>query len=442
MGNAERADLIVDFTNVAVGNYVLGNVGPDAPFAGLPVDPAEVADPNSTGQVMQFRVVPAVAPDPTTPPQFLVLPAIAALPPATVTRPLALLEEVSTFFADAPAETLLGNVAFDVSGIGTWTPRMWMDPVTENPALGATEIWEFYNGTVDAHPMHIHEVVFEVVNRQAIFVDEGAQTVQVVPGSTPTPREPWETGYKDTVIAPPGQVTRVRAQFSTPGQFVWHCHIVEHEDNEMMRPYYIDEAAGFPRTPVLDNFNRPNGKIDSGWRGTVGSFAISNQEARPVGNVGTTAAIYWNPTDFGPNQEAYFTFTRVSIAAKEQDLILKLTGGNPTSGNAQMIEAWYDAPNSTVHVETRDRVQGWIRQANFTGITFMTGDQFGARALADGMVIVFKNGVAIGSTFVTSGPKPWPANLVRGGGKIGVWFMGDFSAPNEARFDNFGGGNL
>jgi FtsP/CotA-like multicopper oxidase with cupredoxin domain len=87
--------------------------------------------------------------------------------------------------------------------------------------------------------MHIHEVVFEVVNRQAIVVDESNQTVQVDAASPPTPPEPWETGFKDTVIAYPGQVTRIRAQFNTPGQFVWHCHIVEHEDNEMMRPYRI-----------------------------------------------------------------------------------------------------------------------------------------------------------------------------------------------------------
>ena len=62
-----------------------------------------------------------------------------------------------------------------------------------------------------------------------------------------TPPEPWESGVKDTVIAYPGQVTRVRARFSTPGQFVWHCHIVEHEDNEMMRPYRIGpEQPGQP----------------------------------------------------------------------------------------------------------------------------------------------------------------------------------------------------
>jgi FtsP/CotA-like multicopper oxidase with cupredoxin domain len=120
-----------------------------------------------------------------------------------------------------------------------WAAKKWADAVTEQPAVGATEVWEFYNATADAHPIHIHEIVFEVVNRQAIVIDEDAQTVQVDPGAEPTLPEPWETGFKDTVIAYPGQVTRVRGQFNTPGQFVWHCHIVEHEDNEMMRPYRI-----------------------------------------------------------------------------------------------------------------------------------------------------------------------------------------------------------
>jgi spore coat protein A len=81
--------------------------------------------------------------------------------------------------------------------------------------------------------------VFEVVNRQDILVLEAQKQVQVNHASPPTPPEPSETGYKDTVVAYPGQVTRVRAQFSTAGQFVWHCHIVEHEDNEMMRAYRI-----------------------------------------------------------------------------------------------------------------------------------------------------------------------------------------------------------
>jgi spore coat protein A len=247
IGLAERADVIVDFTNVPVGNYVLGNVGPDEPFGGGEPDvDFDVADPASTGQVMEFRVVPAVAADPTTPPQFLQLPAITLLPVATVTRPLALLEEAGVGFdaggeeVEGPVEAVLGTVAGDPNvAPSMWVKRLWADPITENPAVGATEIWEIYNATGDAHPMHIHEIVFEVVDRQDILVDEATREVQVVSGSVPTLPEAWETGFKDTVIAYPGQVTRVRAQFNTPGQFVWHCHIVEHEDNEMMRPFRI-----------------------------------------------------------------------------------------------------------------------------------------------------------------------------------------------------------
>ena len=250
VGLAERADVIVDFTNVPVGNYVLQNAGPDEPFGGgVPGVDFEFADPASTGQIMEFRVVPPVALDPTTPPMFLQLPAITALPSATVTRPLALLEEMSAFFADAPAEAVLGTVAGDPNvAPGVWAKRLWMDSVTENPAVGATEVWELYNATGDAHPMHVHELVFEVINRQDTFENEATQEVQVVPSSVPLPPVPWETGFKDTVIAYPGQVTRIKAQFNTPGQYVWHCHIVEHEDNEMMRPYRIGPVQ--PGQPI------------------------------------------------------------------------------------------------------------------------------------------------------------------------------------------------
>jgi FtsP/CotA-like multicopper oxidase with cupredoxin domain len=242
LGPAERADLIVDFANVPAGSYVLANVGPDEPFGGgVPDVDFPAADPGSTGQIMQFRVVPARAPDPTTLPQNLLLPPLAPIAlPVGPPRPLALLEEMSMYFADAPAETRLGTVAGDPNtGAGMWTPLMWMDEVTENPVPGSTEVWEFYNATADAHPMHIHEVFFQVLNRQDIFVDEANHTVQVVPGSVPQLPPPWENGHKDTVIAYPGQVTRLVGTFDTPGQFVWHCHIVEHEDNEMMRPYRV-----------------------------------------------------------------------------------------------------------------------------------------------------------------------------------------------------------
>ena len=236
MGLAERADLIVDFTNVPVGNYVLGNLGPDEPFGGgIPNLDFPAADPFSTGQIMQFNVVPALALDPTTPPQFLQLPAIAPLPAPITTRALALMEEMSMYW-DGPAAAMLGNV--DINGMAMH--QMWMNPVTENPNVGDTEVWEFYNFTADAHPMHVHEVVFEVIDRQPIsFMEDMGHIMNVQLAGPARPAEAWESGFKDTVIAYPGEVTRVKATFNTPGQFVWHCHIVEHEDNEMMRPFRI-----------------------------------------------------------------------------------------------------------------------------------------------------------------------------------------------------------
>ena len=244
MSPAERADLIVDFSAVAVGNYVLQNVGPDEPFGGGTDFP--VADPDTTGQLIQFRVKARRSVDLSTPPRFLRLPAIEPLPAHTKRRPLALIEEMSTSFADSPAEAMLGTVDGDPNTApGTWMRRMWSEAITENPAVGSTEMWEFYNTTGDAHPMHVHEVLFEVVNRQPIVIENG--TVQVAPGSAPRLPELWESGFKDTVTAYPDEVTRIKARFDKPGQFVWHCHIVEHEDNEMMRPYRIGpEQPGQP----------------------------------------------------------------------------------------------------------------------------------------------------------------------------------------------------
>ena len=127
-----------------------------------------------------------------------------------------------------------------------------MEPVTEDPAVGATEVWGFYNTTGDAHPMHIHEITFEVVNREGLVLDEAGDVLQPIQlDGNITPPESWETGFKDTVIAYPGQVTRVRMQFTNPGQFVWHCHIVEHEDNEMMRPFRVGPVQpGQPGTSM------------------------------------------------------------------------------------------------------------------------------------------------------------------------------------------------
>ncbi|MDH4288807.1 MAG: multicopper oxidase domain-containing protein, partial [Aquincola sp.] len=225
----------------------------DEPFGGgVPGVDFQSADPATTGQIMKFIVGPLMSTDYSTPPAQLILPAITPLPAPTRTRRLALIEEAG-FGADkdgneveGPVEALLGVVADD----GKWEKKLWMDVVTENPALGDVEVWEIYNTTGDAHPMHVHETVFEVVNRQGIVVDEQRGTVQLDSNSAARGPEPWETGVKDTVIAYPGEVTRIKAKFHAAGQYTWHCHIVEHEDNEMMRPYRIGPVQpGQPGQP-------------------------------------------------------------------------------------------------------------------------------------------------------------------------------------------------
>ena len=232
MAPAERADVIVDFSGVRFGtNVTLLNWGPDAPFAG---GGFRRADPLGTGLVMQFRVNRSlVAADDTTPPEKLVMP---PLPPLTggEVRSLALLElESEPPEPGLPIETRLGTFDPTVGAPAGIAFKKWEDEETENPAPGATEIWELYNFTADAHPIHIHEVFFEVVSRQRMDKKTG------VPISKPLPPEATENGLKDTVIAYPGEVTRVRISFGPGGQYVWHCHIVEHEDNEMMRPYRV-----------------------------------------------------------------------------------------------------------------------------------------------------------------------------------------------------------
>ena len=226
MGLAERADVIVDFTRLRVGTELyLINEGPDEPFGGgKPDNDFDVADRSTTGQVMKFVVVPLASTDTSVPPHQLALPAFTPLGAATNTRKVSLNEEDSAVLEGVgPRAALLGTMDDN----GAPLHKGWDDPITENPDLNAIEVWEMFNFTEDAHPIHIHEVQFQVVNRQRMCHGGARQP------------ERWETGYKDTVIAYPGEITRVKAKFDLPGLYVWHCHIVEHEDNEMMRPYFI-----------------------------------------------------------------------------------------------------------------------------------------------------------------------------------------------------------
>ena len=139
MGPAERADVIVDFTDVPVGKYILGNLGPDEPFGGgVPGVDFEPADRDTTGQVMEVRVVSTAVSDDTTPPQFLTLPAIAPLPAPDVTRRLALIElmgmgrNAADELVEGPVGALLGTVEAGrgdreaVDGPGHGEPRPWI----------------------------------------------------------------------------------------------------------------------------------------------------------------------------------------------------------------------------------------------------------------------------------------------------------------------------
>jgi bilirubin oxidase len=213
------------------------------------------SDPNTTGQVMQLTVVQRTSIDTSTKPQFLSLPSRTKLGRATRTRTVSLneaeSETVNVIFPDgkikesnstmavpfAPVEALLGTATV-VNGVITPTPMEWMESITEDPALNSTEIWEIYDFTEDAHPIHIHQVQFEVINRQDIAIDPATGTATLVPGTITGP-EAGETGTKDTVLVYPSKLTRVKAKFDIPGLFVWHCHILSHEDNEMMRPYCV-----------------------------------------------------------------------------------------------------------------------------------------------------------------------------------------------------------
>ena len=158
----------------------------------------------------------------------------------------------------------------------------WHSPTTENPALDSTEEWEIWNVTGDAHPVHLHLVNFEILGRQEIVWDSHTtEDDRVIPndvmrGRRATARisspsrwcsttdelgngfrivnhtygpscrsrpEYVENAPKDMVTALPGQITRIKATFDKPGRYVWHCHILSHEDHEMMRVMHVGPGA-------------------------------------------------------------------------------------------------------------------------------------------------------------------------------------------------------
>jgi spore coat protein A len=248
----ERADVIVDFTGIKPGtSFVLSN------DANVPYPGGGKKGGTNIPDIMQFNVI---APLLTSPPENAIAPASIVLP---IVTPL-----VAT--STAPVREIVMKETLDPI---TLTPmhvlnEKWFNEPTsttytidETPKLGDTEIWQFINLTVDAHPMHMHLVKFQVVDRQALnsvlystdylaWVKAGRPPATKPVLSTylvglPLPPALEESGWKDTVKAYPGQITRVISTFdlplgvSAPAEYVYHCHILEHEENEMMRPMQV-----------------------------------------------------------------------------------------------------------------------------------------------------------------------------------------------------------
>jgi len=185
---------------------------------------------------------------------------------------------------------------------------------------------------------------------------------------------------------------------------------------------------GFPSTAVLDNFNRANGSIGSNWLGYTSKYHVTSNQMTVDYN-GSNSDIYWNNL-FGADQEAYVTFTDIDSTASEQDLLLKAQS-NTTWGDG-VIEVLYDPTGQTVQVWTYEWPDGWTQHGADIPVAFVDGDIFGARALANGTVEVYKNGTLLASRDITA----WLHYA--DGGYIGLWFI----AAEDAVLDDFGGGTI
>jgi len=208
MAPAERVDLIFDFSAHAGENILLRS---------------------DSFEIMQFRVARKGTLD--TSALSPILRSMERIPESRAVRTRRLTLDERMDLVQQSMGMLLNN-----------TP--WHMPVTEKPVLNTTEIWEFINLTEDAHPIHLHLVRFQILDRRPFdtyeFQDKG--TVRFTGPAIPP--APTESGWKDTVRAEPGVITSIIIPFEGfAGRYVWHCHILEHEDNEMMRPYEVVDAT-------------------------------------------------------------------------------------------------------------------------------------------------------------------------------------------------------
>lgn len=212
---AERADLLIDFSALAGTEFTF-------------------QDQNRT--ILQFRVAaapPKPQPAPSVP---TLLRTIEKIPESTSVR-------TRTFTLNEYQHPRTGTMLMLLNG------QYWHEPVTEKPVLGSTEIWSFINTTQDIHPIHLHLVRFQILDRQAFDVDDYLSYQKFSYIGTAAPPEPNERGWKDTVQAYPETVTRIIIPFKGyAGRYVWHCHLLEHAANEMMRPFDVIQSPDQPKS--------------------------------------------------------------------------------------------------------------------------------------------------------------------------------------------------
>ncbi len=205
LGPGERADVILDFSSTGPGKEVF-----------LSTDVA---------LVMQFRISSQKAVDSTSLP--------ARLRPIPRTPEITAVIERKLTWADY--QNRLGR-----SSVMLLNGSHWSMPVTEKPVLNSTEIWSFINLTDDSHPIHLHLVRFQILDRRPFDLTVYQLTGKIVFTGPPVPLEANELGWRDTARVDPMTVTRIIVKFEGfTGRYVWHCHMLEHEDNEMMRPYDV-----------------------------------------------------------------------------------------------------------------------------------------------------------------------------------------------------------
>ncbi|HEX2779112.1 MAG TPA: multicopper oxidase domain-containing protein [Gemmatimonadaceae bacterium] len=242
---AERADVIVDFTGVPAGTkYILYN---DAatPFSGTTDTRGAIPE------VMIFDVsLGLTGSDTSVVPAAFTLPSGRALGGFVDEQGNAAAPNlaVATSVPKVLTEIALPNGMLMQLINGTGYDR---DPITGAPSpaeqvtLGTTEIWQFVNATVDTHPIHLHQTMFQVLDRQKIGISQYMSKVgkgKAMPDPTPytkgpaIPAGPDEQGWKETIRANPGEVTRIAIAWKGwGGHYVYHCHILEHEEHDMMR---------------------------------------------------------------------------------------------------------------------------------------------------------------------------------------------------------------